>query len=110
MMHLMYKRFVNGYWFLISHRKIESQQYNFGYLNSEMLDAEDSCRTNHDYNELYVYCIEYMVGNARMTNQNVREEESSTCRYPLYNMVQAFQQPLYNGCSPTVSSLPLLGC
>ena len=40
-----------------------------------------------------------MVGDAIMANQNVREEESSTYREPFYNIVQAAQQPLYDGCS-----------
>jgi len=40
-----------------------------------------------------------MVDDAIMESQNVKEEESSTYREPFYNMVQALQQPLYDGCS-----------
>ena len=40
-----------------------------------------------------------MVGDAIMANQNLREDESSICPEPFYNMVHAAQQPLYDGCS-----------
>ena len=40
-----------------------------------------------------------MIDDATRVNQNIREEESSTCREPFYNMVQTAQQPLYDSCS-----------
>jgi len=43
--------------------------------------------------------MEYTAGDAIMENQNIREEESSTCQEPFYNIVQAAQQPLYDDCS-----------
>ena len=75
-MHLMYKSFVQGYWFWISHGEIEPQEYSSGYSNSEIPEVGGSSYINNDYNESYVDRIEYMVGDAVMTNQNVRKEES----------------------------------
>jgi len=98
-MYLMYKDFVKGYWFWISHGEIESQQYNFGYSNSEIHKVGGSSHINNDYYESYVDRVADMVDDVIMANQNVREEESSTCREPFYNMVQAAQQPLCDGCS-----------
>jgi len=43
--------------------------------------------------------MECMIADVIMANQNLRKEESSTCCEPFYNMVQAVQQPLYDGCS-----------
>jgi len=40
--------------------------------------------------------MEYMVDDAIFANQNMRDEEPSTCKEPFYNMVQA--APLYDGC------------
>ena len=98
-MHLMYKGFVQGYWFSISHGEIEPQQYDFGYSNSEVPEVEGSIHVNNDYSESYIDRMEDMIDDAIITNQNIREEGSSTCREPFYNMVQAIQQPLYDGCS-----------
>ena len=53
-MHLMYKGFVKGYWYWISHGEIEPEQYDFGYSITEMVEASCSSDTNHDYNECYV--------------------------------------------------------
>ena len=54
---------------------------------------------NYYYNEFYVDRMEDIVGDAIIANQNVREEEPCICREPFYNMVQAAQQPLYDGCA-----------
>ena len=98
-MHLMYKGFVQGYWFWISHGEIEPQEYASGYSNSEIHEVGGSSHVNNDYSESYIDRMKDMVDNAIIANQNVREEGSSTCREPFYNMVQAAQQPLYDGCS-----------
>jgi len=98
-MHLMYKSFVKGHWFWISNGEVEPQQYDFGYSNSKLSEVGGSSHINKDYNESYVDRMEYVVGDAIMTNQNVREKESSTWRQSFHNMVQAPQQPLYDGCS-----------
>jgi len=88
-MHLMYKSFVKGYWFWISHGKIEPQQYDFEYSNSKIQEVGGSGHINNDYYESYVAWMADIVDDAIMVNQNVREEELSTCREPFYNMVQA---------------------
>ena len=98
-MHLMYKGFVQGYWFWISHGEIEPQEYGSGYQNSEIPEVGGSSNFNNDYSESYIDRMEDMVDDAVIANQNVREEGSSTCREPFYNMVQAAQQPLYDGFS-----------
>jgi len=98
-MHLMYKGFVQGYWFWISHGEIEPQQYDSGYSNSKIPEVGGSSHTNNDYFECYVDRMEDMVDDAIIANQNVREEGLSTCWEPFYNMVQAAQQSLYDGCS-----------
>ena len=72
-MHLMYKDFVKGYWFWISHREIEPQQYNFGYSNCEIPEVGGSSHINNDYSEFYVDRMEDMVDDAIIANQNVRE-------------------------------------
>ena len=90
---------MKGYRFWISYGEIELQQHDFRYSNSEISKVGGLSHINNDYNESYVDRIEYMVGNAIMTNQNVREEESSTCWELFCNMVQAAQQSLYDGCS-----------
>ena len=76
--HLMYKDFVKGCWYWTSHGEVEHQQYDFGYSTSEMTEAGCSIHTNYDCNECYVDCMEYMVGDAILANQNVRDEEPST--------------------------------
>jgi len=75
----MYKGFVKAYWYWISHGEIESAQYNFGYSTSEMAEAGSSSDTNHDYNECYVNCMEYMISDAILENQNVSKEKPNTC-------------------------------
>ena len=79
-MHLMYKGLVKGYWFWISHGEVEPQQYDFEYSKSEIPEARGSSHINDDYNESYVDRMKYMVGDAIMANQNLRDKESSTCR------------------------------
>ena len=85
--HLMYKGFMKGYWFWISHGEVEPQQYDFGYSNSELPKVRGPSHINHDYSQSYVDPMEYMVGDVIIANKNVREKESSTCREPFYNMV-----------------------
>ena len=104
-MHPMHKGFVKGHWFWITHGKIEPQQYDFRYLNSEISEVGGSSHINNDYNESNVDQMEDMVDDAIIANQNVREERSSTCREPFYNMVQAAQQPYMIVAPPTVSYL-----
>ena len=104
-MHLMYKDFAKGYWYWISHGEVEPQQYDFGYSTSEMVKADD----NHDYNECYVDHMEYMVGDAILTNQNVRDEELSTCDELFYNMVKLPNNLYIMAVPHTISSLLLLG-
>ena len=79
--------------------EIEPQEYGFGYQNSEIPEVRGSSNVNNDYSESYIDRMEDMVDDAIIANQNVREEGSSTCRESFYNMVQAAQQPLYDGCS-----------
>ena len=98
-MHLMYKGFVQDYWFWISHGEIEPQQYDSGYSNSEIPEVGASRHINNDYSKSYVDRREDMVDNVIIANQNVREEGSSTCRELFYNVVQAAQQLLYDDCS-----------
>jgi len=85
----MDKGFGEGYWFWISHGEIEPQQYDFGYSNIEIHEVGGSSHINNDYYESYIDQMADMVNNAIIANQNVREEEPSTCREPFYNMVQA---------------------
>jgi len=90
---------MKGYRFWISYGEIELQQHDFRYSNSEISKVGGLSHINNGYNEFYVDRIEYMIGDAINANQNVRDEESSTCREPFYNIVQAAQQSLYDGCS-----------
>jgi len=53
-MHLMYKGFVKGYWFWISHAEVEPQQHDFGYSNSKFPEVGGSSYINNDYNESYI--------------------------------------------------------
>ena len=98
-MHLMYKGFVQGYWFWISHGEIEHQQYDSKHSNSKTPEVGGSNHINNESYESYVNQMADMVDDAIMESQNVKEEESSTYREPFYNMVQVLQQPLYDGCS-----------
>ena len=95
----MHKGFVKGYWFWISYGKIEPQQYDFGYSNSKIHEVRCSSHINNDYYESYVDRMVGMANDVIMANQNLREEESSTCRESFYNMVQAAEQLVYDGCS-----------
>ena len=90
-MHLMQKGFVKGHWCLISHGEVEPQQYDFGYSTSELPKAGGSSYINHDDNESYIDHMEYMISDAVLANQNVRNEEPSTCQESFYNMVQVAQ-------------------
>jgi len=98
-MHLMYKSFVQGFGFWISHGKIEPQQYDSGYSNSKTPEVGGSSHINNDCSESYIDRMEDMVDDAIIAHQNVREEGSNTCRELFYDMIQAAQQPLYDGCS-----------
>jgi len=69
------------------------------YSNSKIFKAGGSSHINNDYSEFYVHRMEDIVDDAIIANQNVREEGSSTCSELFYNMVQAAQQPLYDGYS-----------
>ena len=78
-MHLMHKCFVQDYWFWISYREIEPQQYDSGYSNSKILEVGGLSHINNDYSESYVDRMEDMVDDAIIANQNVREVGSNTC-------------------------------
>ena len=93
-MYLMYKGFVQGYWFWISYGKIEPHQYDSWYSNSKIPELRGSSHINNDYSESYIDRMEDMVNDAIIANQNVKGEGSSTCREPFYNMVRAAQQPV----------------
>ena len=69
------------------------------YSNSEVPKVGGSSHVNNDYSESYIDRMEDMVDDAIIANQNVKEEGLSTCREPFHNMVQAIQQPLYDGYS-----------
>ena len=75
----MCKGFMKGYLYWIKYGEVEPKQYDFGYSTSEMAETDGSSHTNHDYNERYKDSIEYMVGDAILANQNVKDEEPSTC-------------------------------
>jgi len=45
-MRLMYKGFVKGYWYWISHGEVEAQQYDLGCSTNEMGKAGGSIYTN----------------------------------------------------------------
>ena len=77
--HLIYNGFVKGYLCWLSHKELQPEQYDFGYSTIEMTKAGGSSYTNYDHNECYVDCMECIVGDAILANQNVRDEESNTC-------------------------------
>ena len=65
---------------------------------AEMREANGSSHTNYAHNECYVDHMEFMIGDAMLANENVMVQEGSSSQKPFYNMVQAAQQPLYDGC------------
>jgi len=56
-----------------------------------MLEVGRSSIINHDYNKPYINRMEYMVSDAMLANQNVRDKEPTTWQEPFYNMVQVTQ-------------------
>jgi len=65
---------VKGYWYWITNGEVESQQYDFAYSTSEIPEPDSASHTNHDYNECDVDRMEYMISDAILANQNVRDE------------------------------------
>ena len=59
----------------------------YWYSNSGIHEVGGSSHINNDYYESYVGRMADMVDDAIMANQNVKEDESSTCQEPFYNIV-----------------------
>jgi len=64
-----------------------------------MGETGGSNHSNCAHNECYVDDMDSMIGDAMLANENVMVQEGSSSQEPFYNMVQATQQPLYDGCS-----------
>jgi len=103
MIHLMYKGFVKGYWYWISHEEVESGQYDFGYSTNEMAETSGSSHTNHNYNEHYVDRMKYMIGDVILSNQNTRDEGSNTWEEPFYNRFKLLNNPYMMAVQHTVN-------
>ena len=73
-----------------------------------MGEAGGLSHAHYALHECYIDHMEYMIGDAILTNQNVRVQEGSS-QEPFCNMVQAAQQSYMMVVQPTVSSLLLFG-
>jgi len=105
MMHLIYKSFVQGHWFWISHGEIEHQQYDSRYSNSKIPEVGGSSLINDDYYESYVDRMKDMVDDGIITNQKVREEGQILAENHFIIWFKLFNNPYMMVVPPTVNSL-----